>query len=295
MGFRVSPDSFYFLHQERMKEKTMNTQTDVTCSNTSGKLLSMITAHIEELAHATDAAKISKEMLRYLDVVSKFHRYSLCNLWLIMMNKPNATSVAGFRKWQSLNRYVKKGEHGIPILAPMLVKRNVDINAQEEIVGFKVVYVFDVSQTEGEALPPPPNWKSPEKNGELTEGLIQYANRLGISVVEKELQGEVQGVSKGGSIELSTTAGTVTLIHEIAHELLHHQEDHSVSKEVRELEAEAVAFVVARHFGLDGMSCPNYIALHGALSSDILDQLDRIKTTTAEIIEAIQEDQQFQD
>jgi hypothetical protein len=273
----------------------MNTQTDATCSNTSSKLFSMITAHIEELAQATDAARVSEEMLRYLDACSKFHKYSLCNLWLIMMTKPDATAVAGFRKWQSLNRFVRKGEHGIPILAPMLVKKNNVTTPKEKIVGFKVVYVFDVSQTEGEPLPPPPDWKSPEKNKELTERLIQYANNLGISVIEKELQGEVQGVSKGGTIELSTTTGTITLIHELAHELLHQREDRPVSKDVRELEAEAVAFVVARHFGLDGMSCPNYIALHGALSSDILDQLDRIKTTTAEIIEAIQEDQQFQD
>lgn len=267
----------------------MNVQTETTCPITSGKLLSMITAHIEELAQATDAARVSEEMLRYLDACSKFHKYSQCNMWLIMITKPNATAVAGYRKWQSLNRYVKKGEHGIPILAPMLVKRNVDINAQEEIVGFKVVYVFDVSQTLGKPLPPPPDWKSPEKNKELAERLIQYANNLGISVIEKELQGEVQGVSKGGSIELSTKAGTLTLIHEIAHELLHHRDDHLVSKVARELEAEAVAFVVARHFGLDGMSSPNYIALYRADSKCIFEHLECIRSTAGRIISSCTE------
>jgi hypothetical protein len=255
---------------------------------TSNDLTAKITAHIEELAQATDAARVSEEMLRYLDACSKFHHYSLFNLWLILITKPNATAVAGFRKWQSLNRYVNKGEHGIPILAPILIRQKNDTETQEEIVGFKVVYVFDVSQTHGESLPPPPDWKSPEKNKELTKKLILYANSLGITVIENELQGEVQGVSKGGLIELSPDAGTITLVHELAHELLHQQEDCSLSKAVRELEAEAIAYVVAKYFGLDSLSSPNYVALHRASSKSIMEDLDRIRSTAATIIHSVE-------
>jgi hypothetical protein len=255
---------------------------------TSNDLTTKVTAHIEELAQATDAARVSEEMLRYLDACSKFHKYSLFNLWLILMARPNATAVAGFRKWQSLNRYVNKGEHGIPILAPILVKQKDDTTTQEEIAGFKVVYVFDISQTEGEPLPPPPDWKSPEKNKELTERLIQYANNLGITVIEKELRREVQGVSKGGAIELSPDAGTITLVHELAHELLHHREDRPVSKDVKELEAESVAFVVARYFGLYVITSPNYIVLYGADSKRIIEHQERIRRVANEIIEGLE-------
>jgi hypothetical protein len=272
----------------------MNTQSYSNHGKiTSNDLTAKITAHIEELAEATDSARVSEEMLRYLDVCSKFHQYSLFNLWLILMNKPNATAVAGFGKWQSLNRYVNRGEHGIPILAPILVKQKDDTTTQEEIVGFKVVYVFDVSQTSGESLPPPPDWKSPEKNQELTKKLIQYANSLGIKVIENELQGEVQGVSKGGLIELSPDAGTITLVHELAHELLHHREDQPVSKAVKELEAESVAFVVARHFGLDVATSPNYIALYRIDSKSIMEHQERIRRVASEIIGAIDNDRTF--
>jgi hypothetical protein len=81
-----------------------------------------IQAHLEELAQATDAASKSEEMLRYLDFCAKFHNYSPGNIWLIMFARPDATLVAGYHKWKSMGRWVQKGERGIPILAPVLVK-----------------------------------------------------------------------------------------------------------------------------------------------------------------------------
>jgi hypothetical protein len=76
---------------------------------------------------------------------------------------------------------------------------------KQVLVGFKVVYVFDVAQTLGEPLPEPPDWKSPEKNLELNERLIQFAQSQGISVTFKNLPGEAQGVSKGGAIDIDLT------------------------------------------------------------------------------------------
>jgi hypothetical protein len=257
---------------------------------TSIDLTTRITAHISELAKATDAARVSEEMLRYLETCSKFHQYSLYNQWQILMTRPDATAVAGFRKWQSLCRYVRKGERGIPILAPIITSRSEEKDDNKKmviVVGFKIVYVFDISQTEGEPLPSPPDWKSPEKNKELTDRLNQFANRLGISVIEKVLRGEVQGISKGGSIELSPLAGTMTLVHELAHEMLHHQDTRPVSKAIKELEAEAVAFVVARHFGLEVGTSPNYIALYQVDSKCIFEHLECIRSTATCIISSI--------
>ena len=89
-------------------------------------LIAQINQQVEELAKATDEARMSEAMLRYLDAFSRFHRYSLYNTWLILMSRPDATHVAGFRQWNSYNRFVRKGECGIPILAPIWVKQEAD-------------------------------------------------------------------------------------------------------------------------------------------------------------------------
>ena len=247
-----------------------------------------ITEHIKELAEATDAARISEEMLQYLDMCARFHRYSPQNVWLIVMACPHATIVAGFKKWQCTGRHVKKGEQGIPILAPIFRKVEDDEDGEiEKLIGFKVVYVFDVSQTEGDPLPGPPDWKSPEKNAELTELLNDYAQSKDITIEVKDLPGEIQGASCGGKIFLDPGSGTKTLIHEIAHELLHQVKDGQMDSTIRELEAESIAYVVGKHFGLDGLSSPNYNALHGATAELILEHMERIRISSIEIINGI--------
>ena len=89
------------------KEITMNTKTNYQA------LIAQINQQVEELAKATDEARMSETMLRYLDAFSRFHHYSLYNTWLILMNSPDATHVGGFRQWNSYNRFVRKGECGI--------------------------------------------------------------------------------------------------------------------------------------------------------------------------------------
>jgi hypothetical protein len=255
---------------------------------TSKDLSTRITKHIQELAQATDAARISEEMLHYLDMCAKFHKYSPQNVWLIMMSRHDATWVAGFHKWRSMGRYVKKGEQGIPILAPIFAKIiNDDGEEEETLVGFKVVYVFDLSQTDGKTLPEPPDWKSSEQNAILTERLIQFANKKGITVKIKELTGNIQGVSRGGAILLAPEAGTKTLIHKIAHELLHKGENIERNKTILELEAESVAYVVGQHFGLKDLASPNYVALHSADAQMIMVHLERIRNTATQIIKTI--------
>jgi hypothetical protein len=190
-----------------------------------------------------------------------------------------------------MNRYVRKGEHGIAILAPLFGNRDEQKSETEKmviVVGYRVVYVFDISQTDGESIPEPPEWKSPEKNAALAQRLIVFANSREIKVSEKLLAGDVQGVSKGGAIELSPTAGTSTLIHEIAHELLHHNNDRPIDFRVRELEAEAVAYVVAKHFGLGVATSPNYIVLNGVGAESIMEHQERIRKIADEIITAVE-------
>jgi hypothetical protein len=263
--------------------------TSIQSNNTSSDLKARITERIQELAQATDTARVSQEMQHYLDMCASFHQYSPCNVWLILMSRPSASYVAGFKKWLSMGRYVRKGEHGIPILAPIITTiSNEKAEEEQRLVGFKVVYVFDVSQTDGEPLVEPPDWKSPEKNAELQDKLFQFAQGKGIQVQFKSIGKDIQGVSLGGKVILDPQAGTKTLIHEIAHELLHHVKNVLTDSTYRELEAESVAYVVARHFGMNGLSSPNYNALHGATADLILKHLEGIRNTAAEIINAIE-------
>ena len=268
----------------------MNAQVQIN-HTAAADLKAKITARIQELAEATDAARVSAEMQRYLDTCASFHKYSLFNVIQILMTRPDATSVAGFKKWQSLGRFVRKGEHGIPILAPIISKViEEEGEEREKLVGFKVVYVFDIAQTEGEPLPEPPDWKSPEQNAELQERLVRFAKGKGIQVEVKALGKEIQGVSMGGRIILDPQAGTKTLIHEIAHELLHHApEIIPTERMIHELEAESVAYVVGKHFGLNGFSSPNYVALHGATAELVMEHMERIRNTAAEIIQKLED------
>ncbi len=258
---------------------------------TANDLNTIIKAHLEELAKETDKARVSDEMIRYLEFCAKFHQYSPSNVWLILMSRPDATHVAGFNAWKKMWRYVKRGEKGIAILAPMIYREDPDDEDSLKVLrGFRVVHVFDLAQTDGQPLPEQPNWKSPEKNLELQKKLMDFAEQNGIQVTIKELEGETQGISKGGSILLSPNAGTKTLIHEIAHELLHQAENTQLSKSEKEMEAEAVAYVVSSYLGIKNLNCPNYIAMHIANSGQILDNFNRILIVAKNIISALSTD-----
>ena len=116
---------------------------------------------LDQLAQALEQGK-SDTLVRYLETLSRFHQYSFGNTLLIAIQRPDATHVAGYQRWKQLGRFVKQGEHGIAILAPLVYKqaaKEADDQADQEnhevkvLRGFKVVYVFDVSQTDGNELP----------------------------------------------------------------------------------------------------------------------------------------------
>jgi N-terminal domain of anti-restriction factor ArdC len=103
---------------------------------------------LDQLIQALEAGK-SEVLKTYLATMSRFHKYSFGNLLLITFQMPSATHVAGFNTWKSLGRFVKRGEKGIMILAPIVVKRRADKDAAAEelngtekaLVGFRPVYV----------------------------------------------------------------------------------------------------------------------------------------------------------
>lgn len=265
----------------------MNTMIEK--KNNVNELHNQIQQHLEELIQATDKARTSQEMLRFFDFCGRFHHYSATNIWLILMQRPHATYVAGFQKWKSIKRWVRKGEQAIAVLAPILVKEEEKDGIEKQfLVGFKTVFIFDVAQTDGAPLPPVPNWKSPAQNALLHSKLVQFAQSQKIALSVEVLPGEIQGVSMGGRIKLSPVAGTKTFVHELAHELLHRKPDAPKDRATRELEAESVAYAVCKYYGLDQLNSPNYIALIGFSSEQLNNRLARIHATVSEIISALE-------
>ena len=224
---------------------------------------------------------------------SRFHRYSFRNLLLIASQRPTATRVAGFQAWKKLGRHVRKGEHGILIIAPAPIKRHDSEDDESIEMRFRAAYVFDVSQTEGEPLPEPPTFTG-DPGGHL-ERLHEFAYRKGIAVeqVEHLFPPGAQGLSHGGRIQLLSSLSPAeefdVLTHELAHELLHQgSRDDRPSKSIRETEAQAIACVVSEAVGLDGMTASaDYILGYDGTTETVAGSLDRIQRVSHEILEAI--------
>ena len=240
---------------------------------------------IDNLCQLTDSAKITETFKAYMDSISRFYHYSYFNSMLIILTKPDATRVAGFHAWHKFNRFVRKGEHGIPILAPIIIKPKDQPEDQARLVGFKTAYVFDVSQTDGEPLPEAPEWRSPGKLESLHAKLLDFAASKDITVTVESLKNGAMGYSAGGKIVLDVTAGTKTLVHEIAHELLHKRNPIDSTRQRKEVEAESVAFVVCSFFGMPDLASPNYLALWEADPKVIKASLAAIQTTARLIID----------
>jgi antirestriction protein ArdC len=213
---------------------------------------------------------------------SKFYAYSFHNTSLIWSQRPDATLVAGYRKWQSLKRQVRKGEKGIAIIAPLVKK--VSAFAEETVAekpltfsgewrsesdesresrsqalfGFKIVYAFDVSQTEGE---PVPTFQRPKLLLGDHEGLPRALDLLVAFATHKHISvrfdydhplalGAYSPSRKEIALrnDLPALQTFKTFVHEIAHALLH---DSSSNRSSAELEAESCAFLVCYELGID--------------------------------------------
>ena len=269
----------------------------------------------------------SEKYKTYLNTMSKFHNYSFNNTMLIAMQKPDATLVAGFKAWQkNFDRHVKKGEKGIRILAPapykikeeqekldpitgeiMLDKNGMPITEEVEIKipAFRVVPVFDVSQTDGKELP---DIGVNELSGSVEdyEDFMQALTEVSpVPITYEDIEGEAKGYFHTTDHRIAIQEGmsqsqTVkTAIHEVAHAKLHDRErnqdiDAVLDKDrnTKEVEAESVAYTVCQHFGIDTSDYSfGYIA---GWSSDrdmkeLKSSLDTIRKTASELITGIED------
>jgi hypothetical protein len=246
---------------------------------------------IEQLRQALEAGH-SEKLTQYLAAMARFRRYSLHNVMLIASQKPNATHVAGFQAWHKLGRFVKKGEKGILILAP-IIRTNAETEPDESsvAVGFRAAYVFDISQTDGQPLPEVGSVNGDPR--EHRERLAGFVTDQGIALEYSDDIAPARGTSSGGKIMLlpgqSPAEEFATLAHEVAHEMMHRDERRSnTTKQVRETEAEAVAFVVCSAIGLEtGSAAQDYIGLYGGDAKLLSESLGHVQRAACQILNAI--------
>lgn len=271
--------------------------------NRAAQLNADIRSTIEQLARETDAARQSELFTRYLRTSAAFWDYSWHNQMLIWRQCPNASFVGGFHTWQKCGRYVRRGEKGIAILAPMFFKDKTKAtdgsDTENTRIWFKVVYVFDISQTDGSPLPELPTRSVGERGEDMLQRLLRFATARGIKVrfVDRCSLNGAAGASTGAEIEIRTsetdlTTQAATLAHEIAHSLLHWAADghkittrngKEIDKRQRELEAEATAYVVCCYFGIQSPS-DFYLATYHVTPAMLLEAVETIATTVKTIL-----------
>lgn len=256
----------------------------------------------DELKAGIEALTTSEDWQKALDQAAKFHHYSFGNQWLIAFQRPEASLVAGYKRWQELGRHVRKGEHGIAILAPMKCSRTVERqDGTEERVsflrGFRVVHVFDVSQTEGEDLALDALRPSLLEGSE-PEGLWAALERFASVKVDREECGSANGFFDGSRIvvrpDLEGAQACKTLAHEIAHSILHADLDAATRDRGRaEVEAESAAYIVLRACGVeaDGYSFPYVASWASGQVKTVTETAERVIATARQILDGIGQSQ----
>lgn len=234
-----------------------------------------IKAALNRIEDCLETINTDEDWMKFLSFQAQFYNYSFGNAMLIFSQNPNATYVKGYKAWNQLGRYVKKGSKGLAILAPCIRKVEVfkepenknlyhDEEAEKEIKkvvsGFRIAYVYDIADTDGDDSMLPVLVTGLAGNGEQEKEIYE---RL-LNVISKEhCVQEVSGTTSKGSFNLETEVISIrgdleylqkikTLLHEYAHLLdfqMHPEDD--ISRNRRELIAESVAFIVSLRLGLD--------------------------------------------
>ena len=267
----------------------------------------------------------SEKYMSWLRTMSKFHDYSLNNTLLIAFQRPDATLVAGYTAWQKqFGRQVQKGEKAIKILAPAPYKEKVEIEKLDPVTktpiysddgkpvmevqevtrpAFKVVSVFDVSQTEGREIP---SLGVDELSGDVREYEMFFEALKRSCPVPMEFE-NIEGSAKGYYHQMeqriairegmSQVQTIKTAIHEMAHQRLHAVDPLDEKSEIinqtrssKEVEAESVAYTVCQHYGIETSDYSfAYVAgwSHGKETPELKASLNTIRKTANEMITEI--------
>jgi hypothetical protein len=257
-------------------------------------------AGVELLASDIESGhpEVLSECLR---AMARFHTYSFGNVLLISTQRPTATQVAGWRGWNELGRRIKQGEKGILIFAPILAEPKKPANTdgectteaaepQQELLGFRQVRVFDLSQTEGEPVPANDDFSDLELS-EVLDKLIEFAGSQEFQIEYSDTIAPARGTSYYGQIRLMPdmeAEETISvLIRELALQMLYNTQRRSfVTRDVLLREAKAVAFVVCNALNLETESAEN-IQLYRSNQKLLAESLEVVQRTSAVILGAL--------
>lgn len=268
----------------------------------------------------------SEKYKKHLDVMRKFHNYSLNNQILIFIQNPNATLVKGYKSWKNdFDRQVKKGEKGIDILAPspytitvenekldehgnkildeqgnpILEKQKIKMNS------YRKVTVFDISQTDGKKIE---HLNLVEELKFNVENFNSFFNALKeispVPVYVENINGNAKGYYSPSENKIvikenmSQSQTIKTLIHEIAHAKLHNKEnlkirEEDLSRNTREVEAESVAYIMSNYLGVDTSDYSfGYIASWSSNKdlTELISSLETIQKASNELIEDLKKE-----
>jgi antirestriction protein ArdC len=250
---------------------------------------------LQALEHGIDSILSGESFASYLQTLARFHSYSFGNVLLIRAQRPEATRVAGYRKWLELGRQVKKGEQGIKILVPFKHKAAVAEEDGEDtfvVKGFGVGTVFDVAQTDGDPLPDPPVVEriggASDRGMRLFVDLLDYLEFQNVPVMREDTK-PANGYfdPKRRRVALDVDLDGDQVAKTLTHEACHVVAGHTLGMNSRDVEtvAESAAFVVLNHYGIDssGYTFP-YVA-NWALDRTILKRnLGAVQQTAHRII-----------
>ncbi len=275
------------------------------------------TTVISKLKEISSDPSVHKDFITF---INKFHKYSLFNQLLIFIQKNDASQVASFTAWKKIGRCVKRGEHGLLIYAPIIHRKttddkktqtsrndeaedkttdsNNDKSRNKQLFGFKIVRVFDISQTAGKPVAIPLSTTLDcDDPDELMSKLIALCEKKGYNLIFQNLEFAIGGyANRQGDIVINKfrpiEANLHTIIHELSHHYLGHlNENTKISRSTKEVEAELSAFLVCLKLGIpkgsheyieswgqvDTVVLTNALKISDQISSDISKITDEYK------------------
>ena len=268
---------------------------------------------LAKIESALENINSDKDWLQYLSFQSKFYRYSARNTLLIHIQNPQASYVKGYRAWNDLGRYVKKGAKGILILAPCIKKleeKKQDDNSEQSkhnalsvLCGFTVKYVFDIADTDGSDEHLPVLVKGLSGNGEEEQALYE---RIRAVISQNHTIQDVTGTASKGSYNLVTGVISIredleylqkikTILHEYSHALdFKMNPDESIPRNRRELIAESSAYIVSSRLGLDtGSYTMGYLKSWSNSKDEIKTVASIVQKVSATIIDELAKSEGF--
>lgn len=257
----------------------------------------------DKLIESIVALVSSEDWMAMLQVAARFHRYSISNIFLILLQKPDATRVAGFTTWKRLGRQVNLGAKGIAIIAPCTytvkhsdgpgeTNSDEESNLTKQVRGFRQAFVFDISDTTGTDLPEvAPKLLVGDAPTGLWAALEQLVREEGFEVLRADCSsanGVTNYLTKTVTVrpDLEPAQAAKTLAHELGHVLCHQGPSVGVDRGRQEVEAESIAWLCATAVGLTGVgdySFP-YVATWAAGDTEVVRETAGTVLATANTI-----------